>query len=110
MLAETLAALAEPDGLRESTSYGQIPMVYHHERTHYLTFGGSLVNRAIASMTRNDDAVVNDFLVSVTQPIVWNQLPCGPHRYAAFMRGLGPLSDRSLAPRTSSCGVGAALA
>lgn len=66
---------------RESFQASSIPFYRSLNRTRYYTFGGLLVNRAIALIQNHYDFEADDISLTVNSPIHWNQLSDDPHAY-----------------------------
>jgi len=62
----------------------QIPFYRTLTGIRYFTFGGYLVNKAIALSTRQPDFKAEDFFLDVVTPIEWNKLGTKPQDYEAF--------------------------
>ena len=66
---------------RESIKEFSIPSLRLVNGTRYYTFGGLLVNRAIALIQDHYDFEADDISITVSSPIHWNQLSDHPQEY-----------------------------
>jgi len=66
---------------RESFKESSIPCCRSLNSTRYYTFGGLLVNRAIALIQDHYDFEADDISIVVNSPIHWNQLSDDPQEY-----------------------------
>lgn len=66
---------------RGSFKEASIPCFRSINSTRYYTFGGLLVNRAIALIQDNYDFEADDISVTVNSPIHWSQLSDDPNEY-----------------------------
>ncbi len=69
--------------LRALSSESQIPSFRTAEGIQYLTFGGYLVNRAIALITGQPVFNVDDLSLLATVPIDWQSVPDDPQAFSA---------------------------
>ena len=69
------------DSLRCVCRIDQIPYTRSIEGIYYFTFGGYLVNKAIALITRQVDYKAEDISLFVKTPIDWSSVPSEPQAY-----------------------------
>ena len=78
-LKESLSAAR--DGLRRVCRFDQIPYIRSPKGIRYFTFGGYLVNKAIALITKQLEYSADDVSLLVTSPINWQSAPTDPQDY-----------------------------
>jgi ATP-dependent Lhr-like helicase len=66
----------------------QIPFYRTHTGIRYFTFGGYLVNKAIALSTGQPDFKADDFFLDVVTPIDWSKLITKPQDFEAVFHSL----------------------
>lgn len=69
------------DSLIKASDRGVIPCSRASRGVTYLTFAGSLVNRAIALITRQPEYDAGDIALTVTESIQWDTIPTDPQEY-----------------------------
>jgi ATP-dependent Lhr-like helicase len=69
------------DRLRSLCSINQIPYTRFPGRLAYLTFGGSIVNKAISIKTAQLDPKYDDAFLAGTSPIQWTTIPTIPQAF-----------------------------
>jgi ATP-dependent helicase Lhr and Lhr-like helicase len=66
----------------------------------YFTFGGSLVNEAVALFTNQEDFKAEDLALEVSRPIEWKSLPIDPQEYRpVFDRLFKPTMEQTIFQR-----------
>jgi ATP-dependent Lhr-like helicase len=70
------------DSLRVASEQGIIPFSRTSGGITYLTFAGTLVNRAIALIANQPSYDAGDIALTVVQPIQWDSVPTDPSVYA----------------------------
>ena len=70
------------DDLRILCASDQLPFMRTPTGIQYLTYGGHLVNRAIALMTEQPIYKVDDLSLLVTAPINWSSVPDDPEAFS----------------------------
>jgi ATP-dependent helicase Lhr and Lhr-like helicase len=69
------------DNLRRVSSLQQIPYYSSTKGIHYFTFGGYLVNKAVALITRQINYHADDISLLVNSPVDWQSIPTEPQGY-----------------------------
>jgi ATP-dependent helicase Lhr and Lhr-like helicase len=67
--------------LRQACNFQQIPYDYSIKGICYVTFGGYLVNKAIALITKQINYQFDDIYLHVSSPIDWQSIPTEPKAY-----------------------------
>jgi len=67
--------------IRKSMKENTIPYFKSHDKYVYLTFAGSLINKAIALITKQYDFKANDTTLICSTKINWNNIPTNPNDY-----------------------------
>jgi ATP-dependent Lhr-like helicase len=67
--------------LRRVSAESDIPYIAGPDGFSYLTFAGSLVNRAVGLYTRDPDFEADDVSLLASAPIDWSSLPTDPERF-----------------------------
>lgn len=65
--------------LRQYVRWDQIPMVQNHERYHYFTFAGNVVNSVIARWARLGSFEAGEIALRSEYPIDFSKLPIDPY-------------------------------
>jgi ATP-dependent Lhr-like helicase len=81
-LKEILAAVVK--SFRAACNVDQIPFYRTLTGIRYFTFGGYLVNKAIALSTQQPDFKADDFFLDVITPIDWGKLGTSPQDFEPF--------------------------
>ena len=75
----------------------EIPYYEMNGAISYFTFGGVLVNEALALFTGQSDYKIGDHWLTVNSPIEWERLPTAPQDYeTVFERMFRPSSQQSI--------------
>lgn len=74
--------------LRQECDSRTIPYENSHKGIRYFTFGGYLVNKAIALITRKLNYHADDISLLVTSPINWQSIPTEPQAYEVIFNSL----------------------
>ncbi|MGI8501066.1 MAG: helicase-related protein [Hassallia sp.] len=69
------------NNLRQVCGFQEIPYNRSMKGIRYLTFGGYLVNKAVALITRQLNYQADDICLLVTNPINWQSIPTDPQAY-----------------------------
>ncbi|NLO11288.1 MAG: DEAD/DEAH box helicase [Candidatus Cloacimonetes bacterium] len=70
--------------LRKYIEESSIPYYRSHNSICYFTFGGQLVNRAIALIQNHCNFEINDISIVVSSPVHWDQLSDNPQEYESI--------------------------
>lgn len=76
------------DNLRKACNIDQIPYTCSSNGIRYFTFGGYLVNKAIALITQQLTYKADEFSLLVKAPINWASLPNEPQKYKSIFNEL----------------------
>jgi len=74
--------------VREVCTLSQIPFTRSIDGIRYFTFGGYLVNKAVALITRQSDYEIDDISLRTAVPVAWNTIPTAPQAYSAVYSNL----------------------
>lgn len=70
--------------IKSSCSYHQIPFYRTSNGVKYFTFGGNIINKAIAIITNKEYYKVDDISLLVNSPIDWSTIPRNPQEYESI--------------------------